>query len=140
MSNKVKINKSFLQKVAQFTKVAVTRIQELEANVAYLQKKKQAEEEKTEAYYEALEKVASVLYDADFLLGRKDQKEFLKRASDDPIFLANTLIKVCKANDVKEFGEVVEVAGRTKQAAYDPVYARVFGGSKNSNDFILDVD
>jgi hypothetical protein len=121
-----------LQKVAQFAKISVNKVSELEDEVHELRVKTAAEDAKRARFNSALEKAARILYEADFITDDLDKRKFLKRAKEDPSYLVDVLEKVCNAADVALIGSPARVAARTKQAEYDPVYARAFGYNQSS--------
>lgn len=128
----------FLEKIAEFTNIALGEIQDLELELHEARKKVAAEQfmlsDKKAKFSVALEKAANALYDTDFLTDDVEKKRFFKMAKEDPSYLANMLEKVCKAADVSLIGIPARVASKTnKSAEYDPVAARAFGYGSSSS-------
>lgn len=137
----IEIEKIFLQKFAEFTSLVVSELNSLRSQVqSHLQKEASVESQQTK-YKQAVNKVASALYNSDleFITGDFDHRKFIKLASEDPSYLARTFEKVCNAADVSLIGKPARVAAIKKQAAYDPVYNRAFG-NKNLQDEVEDWD
>lgn len=135
------LNKKFLQKVADFVKIAVNeaghlsdKTAELEAEVLQYRKKEAAEAIARDRLDVALKKAADALYDADFITDDIERRNFLKKAREDVSYLARTLEKVCNAADVALIGKPARVANKQqKEAEYDPVMAKAFGFSANAS-------
>lgn len=125
-------SKLFLQKVAQFAKISIERVEDLEEEILDYRKKEAAEEIKLERFSRVLNKVAQALYESDFITDELERKRFLKRAQEDPSYLGEVLIKVCNAADVVLIGSPARVAAKPKQAEYDPVAAKAFGWSTSN--------
>jgi hypothetical protein len=129
----------FLQKVAQFTNIALNEIEALEDRVIQLRKKEAAEKhtaiEKQAKLEFALEKAARALYESDFLTDDFEKRKFLKLAKEDPSYLADVLERVCKAADVSLIGIPARVAAKNKNAEYDPVAAKAFGWGRDQTTF-----
>ena len=124
-----------LQKVAQFTKISISKIDELEDEVHALRIKEAAEESRKQKFQSAIEKAARILYEADFITDDLEKRKFLKRAKEDPSYLVDVLEKVCNAADVALIGSPARVAAKTKQAGYspdDPVARMAFGWNQSS--------
>lgn len=120
-----------LQKVASFANVAVEEVRGLEHKLHEQRKQAAVEEFKQIKLAKALEKAAESLYRADFITDEYERREFLKKAKDDPSYLARMLEKVCDAADVAPIGSPARVT-KPKLAEYDPVAARAFGYNKSS--------
>lgn len=120
-------NKKFLQQVALFTKLAVDRIEQLSDETLSYRRKEAAEKIAELRYEESIIKAANSLYNSDFLTDERERRQFIKRAKEDPIYLANMLEKVCNAADVALVGKPARVASKMKEAKFDPVMARAFG-------------
>ena len=136
----IEIERIFLQKFAEFTSLVVAEVNNLRAQVqSHLQKEASVETDKGQ-YKQAVTKVANALYnsDLDFITGDFDHRKFIKRASEDPSYLARTFEKVCNAADVSLIGRPARVAAIKKQASFDPVYARAFGQTNTIDDNIMD--
>lgn len=135
MNNDFKI---FLQKVAEFTKIALNEIEQKEKSLYHFQKVAAAESIKEARYEDALEKAANVLYDHDYITDKYERREFLKRAKEDPSYLASMLIKICDAADVASIGSPAR-GTRIKQAEeYDPVMEKAFGKNYWKHGSILE--
>lgn len=118
----------FLQKVAQFVKLAIDEIDARNENLVELRKTAAAEARRQNNYQESLSKAAHALYEADFITDEIERKKFLKKASEDPSYLSSVIVKVCNAADVALIGSPASVAVRQKQGEeFDPVKARAFG-------------
>lgn len=141
--NKVLIDINFLQKIAEFTRIALSEVNRLKKEAAEAKFQKNAADQEQELKYrQAVKKVATALYnsDFDFVTGDFDQKDFIKRAMSDPSYLARKFEQVCNAADVSLIGKPARVAAvKNKQAEYDPVYARAFG-LRSASDFIWEED
>lgn len=122
-------NKNFLQKVAQFTKLAISKVEEQEDDLQAYKKKEAADYITAMRLQESLKKAANALYESDFLADEVERRQFIKQAMEDPSFLARTIEKVCNAADVALIGKPARVASKRKEAQYDPVMARAFGNS-----------
>jgi len=136
----IEIERIFLQKFAEFTSLVVAEVNNLRAQVqGYMQKEASADSDKDQ-YKQAVSKVATALYDSDleFVTGDFDHRKFIKKAGEDPTYLARTFEKVCKAADVSLIGKPARVAAIKKQGAFDPVYARAFGLKQNLDSNIMD--
>jgi hypothetical protein len=133
------MNEKVLQKIEQFVKLAVSSVRELENQVSDLQKKASVQMQKKAALSVSLEKAASALYESDFLTDDFEKRDFLKRASEDPAYLAEMLTKVCKAADVSSIGDVARVATQNTEDEEDPVMVRAFGRGFGRGD-LLDQD
>lgn len=135
MNKTVPVDIVFLEKLAQFTKLAMTKIRTLESQADYHKVKQAADDLEHERYQQTVIKVADALYAADleFIDDDFDRRNFIKRAMVDKVFLANTLLKLCKAADVADFGTLAGVEAPTKTAhVSDPVYNRAFGVSRRT--------
>lgn len=134
------MNKVLLTKVAEFTKIALSELDDLQSTVEGYRIKAAAEDEKLAKYDHALKKAASALYNSDFLTDEDERNKFLKLAKDDPSYLARVIEKVCNAADVALIGSPARVAQRNKQASveFDPVWARAFGGNSNTGALLED--
>jgi hypothetical protein len=140
-NNQISVDSVFLQKFAEFTKLVMNRISALEDQVSYHQLKQANVNDEHERYVQSVIKVADALYSSDleFVAEDFDRRKFIKRASEDKAFLAQTLIKVCQASDVASFGKPSKTTITKRAASYDPVYARAFGYSVEADNF-LDID
>lgn len=132
----------FLQKVAQFVKLAIEDIESKQENVLEMKKQAAAEAQRWEGYNGSLKKAAQALYDADFITDEVERNRFLKKASENPSYLSSVIVKVCNAADVALIGSPARVAVRQKQGEeFDPVKARAFGYdySGGTSSFLDDV-
>jgi hypothetical protein len=133
---------NFLQKVGEFTNIALDEIGDLKTQVRQQRVKEAAiqqnAEKRAQALEKALMKAAQALYESDFITDDTERKEFLKSAKENPVFIANMLEKVCKAADVSLIGIPARVAIRKKTAEFDPVMARAFGLDNTSSHVFLD--
>lgn len=121
------MNNNFLTQVAQFVKLAIDSNDELQERLYNQQKQAAVKDLDKEKFRVALHKAADALYDSDFLTDEHEKKMFLKKATEDPIYVVRTLEKVCEAADVAQIGRPARVAARPKEAEYDPVMAAAFG-------------
>lgn len=129
-------DKLFLQKVSQFIKIAINKIDTLEDALLDYRKKEAAEKIAEDRYDDSIKKAADALYESDFITDEYERRQFIKRAKEDPAHLARTLEKVCNAADVALVGTPARVASRKKEAEYDPVMARAFGMNYSGNSII----
>jgi hypothetical protein len=125
------MNPKFLTKVETFTKIAMSEISSLKNKVAEQEEQLEKASSTQLSFNKELRKVAKILYETDFLNDETEMALFVKRASENPQHLINTLTKVCKAADVLNFGTVAKAAMH-KAAEYDPVMARAFGYHNNN--------
>lgn len=140
MAEKIKVDKLFLQKFAEFTKVVISELKNLRTQLDSQMSKTASHDEQLETYHNSVVKIANVLYETDFdFVLKGDRKNFIKNASANPFLLAEAFGKVCEAADVTLIGRPARVAAKQKIASYDPVYARAFGLG-NSQDTIMDLE
>lgn len=139
--NNILIDKIFLQKIAQFTNIVLNELANLREQVNSNLQKEAGLDEQKEQYKVQVQKVAKALYDSDldFVTGDFDQRKFVKKAVEDPSYMASMFEKVCNAADVSLIGKPARVASVKKKAEYDPVYARAFG-ARADNDGLIDWD
>lgn len=138
----IEVEPAFLQKFAEFTKLALAELHRLRAQLSNQLQKEASENIKKAEYHNALVKVANVLNesDFDFVTGTYDSRTFIKKASEDPSYLAKVLMKVCEAADVSLIGKPARVATNRK-VANDPVYNRAFGIRSNyETELLFDLD
>ena len=138
--SEIKVDKVFLQKVAEFTSIVLDKVAELEARLTVQLKKEAAEVESKEKYDYSLRKAAKALYDADFLFDSDDQRQFLSKASEDSSYVPKMLEKVCKASEVSLIGTPARVAHSKVAVANDPVYSKAFGTRSKGYEELLDID
>jgi len=119
--------------IEDFVKVALSEIDRLKKDLE-LQKNKEASlrEEENRNFCNSLKSAAQALYDSDFITDEYDKKKFVKKAQEDPKYLATVIQKICQASDVSGFGEVasVKTAGDNSD---DPVMRKAFGYDVNYN-------
>jgi hypothetical protein len=119
--------KIFLQKVAEFTKIALNEIESKDRLIYGFKKEAAADLIKEARYEDSLEKAADALYNLDFITDKYERREFLKKAKQDPSYLASMLIKVCDASDVASIGSPARVTKIKQAEDYDPVMEKAFG-------------
>jgi len=136
----IQVDEQLLLKFAEFTGVVMGEIKSLRSQLSQQMQKAAAHDTAKSQYQQSVIKVAEALYNSDFDLvtGDFDRRKFIKRAMEDPSYLAQTLEKVCNAADVSLIGKPARVAANKKLASYDPVYARAFGFDKSSEDVLVD--
>jgi hypothetical protein len=124
------MDNNFLHQAASFIKLAIEVNEDLQDRLLNQIKAATVQELNKEKYKMALNKVADVLYDSDFLSGEHEKRSFVKKAMEDPIYIIRTLEKVCAASDVAQIGKPARIAARPKTAeSYDPVMEAAFGYS-----------
>jgi hypothetical protein len=121
------MNNQFLNQVAQFIKIAIDKEAKLEEQILQQKKAALVEELNKEKYRIALNKVADVLYDSDYLVSENERKQFIKKSNEDPVYVIRTLEKVCNSNDVSFLGKAARVSNKVRTAGEDPVYDAAFG-------------
>jgi hypothetical protein len=117
-----------LNKIAQFVKVALTEISDLQHQLAAQHTKQAADSQLKDREVEAaLKKAAEAMYNSDFINDEDEKALFVKKASTDLKYLANVVERVCNAADVAYMGKssTVKSAGQSD----DPVVRRAFGYS-----------
>lgn len=140
MDESIKVDKMFLQKFAEFTTLVLSELKTLRSQLSEKMAKEASHDEKQQDYYDSVVKIAAVLNSSDFdFVINGDRKKFIKNASANPNLLADVFEKVCEAADVTLIGRPARVAAVKKTASYDPVYARAFGLSHNS-DSVMDTE
>ena len=138
MSEKATINKSFLQKVAQFTKIAVERIYELEVSLQAQMSKEAAEKQAHDEYMGHVKTAAKALYDYDYFLDSEEQRDFISKAAEDQNHVAKTLIRLCKASEASLIGTPARIAQQKTAVFDDPVYRAAFGSRAGGSRTLLD--
>ena len=127
------MNKEILQKVAEFNNLALEKISSLQLQVESLKKEaldKEAQEK--DRLDDAVKTAADALYDSDFITDRFAYRDFVKKASQSPEYLAKTITKVCSFKDVLGYGTPSNVTINVKEAfEKDPIYSRCFGDSSS---------
>jgi DNA repair exonuclease SbcCD ATPase subunit len=127
------MNKETQSQIEEFVKKAMEEISYLRSQLAEANEKKAAEqEERDEELSHAVKQAAAALYDSDFINDEYDKRRFVKKATQDPKYLATVIQKICQAADVSTFGEVanVKTAGDLTD---DPVMRKAFGYDANYN-------
>jgi flagellar hook-basal body complex protein FliE len=119
------MNEQLATKVKEFVKVAISQVEELENKVAELEDTVENYTEKQAGFSSALEKAAKALCDSDFITDDKGEI-FIKKAQENPAYLAKVIEKLCEASDVMTIGRPSSVSNK-QASAYDPVMARAFG-------------
>jgi len=123
------MTKEALHKVEKFVKVALSQIATLQNE---LQQQSLQITEKTandRDYERALKKAAQAMYDSDFILDEEEKVTFVKKAQQDPKYLAKVIERVCNAADVSYMGKSANVKASTHSD--DPVMRRAFGYDSN---------
>ncbi len=136
----IEIDTIFLQKFAEFTNIVISELKNLREQLSTQMNKEASYDIQKERYRTSVTKIADALYDSDldFIIGG-DRQKFIKRASDNPLFVAEAFGKVCEASGVSLIGRPARVAASKKVASYDPVYAKAFGFSPN-HELIMDLE
>ena len=121
-------DKNLLTKIAGFTKLAINEIDSLKKEISHFEQVARQEEALKENYASSVKLAAEALYSSYFITDEYEKKIFIKRAKEDPTYLAKVIEKVCNAADVSLIGKPARVARQiNKDAAYDPVMAKAFG-------------
>lgn len=128
---------NFLQSVSGFVKLAISEIDDLKSEILGFRKQAAEEVYREQKLNVAIEKAANALYKSDFITDSYERKEFLKRAKEDPSYLASTIEKLCDAADVISIGSPARVTKPKEAEEYDPVMARAFGIGK-SGSYLLE--
>jgi len=126
------MTKQALHKVEAFVKVALSEIAELKQQVHTLQVKEGAETvRKNTELDQAIKKAADAMYSSDFINDEDERALFVKRAKEDPKYLAKVVERVCNAADVAYMGKsaTVKASGQSD----DPVLRRAFGYDNGYN-------
>lgn len=120
------MTKEALHKVENFVKVALSEISALSQKVATYQSKEAAAVIKHDKELStALKKAAEAMYSADFINDEDEKTLFVKKASQDPVYLAKIVERVCNAADVAYMGKSATV--KSSSQSDDPVLRRAFG-------------
>ena len=131
------MNKEILEKIAEFSDLAISEISSLQHKISKLEKAAQAQEEQKELFEDFVKKAADALYESDFLTDRHERKDFIKKASEDPSCLARTIEKLCAYKDVTGLGKTSSVRSCKPEEA-DPIMIRAFGYSGSNNNLLDD--
>jgi hypothetical protein len=119
------MNDQLAAKVKEFVKVAVSQVETLEDKVAELEDQVEEYTEKQAGLSTALEKAAKALCESDFITEDRGQT-FVKRAMENPAYLAKVIEKLCEASDVMTIGRPSTISNKNAEAL-DPVKVRAFG-------------
>lgn len=131
------MNKEILEKVAQFNKLALEEINVLQSQVNKLEKEAQVREYEKDRLDDSIKKAADALYESDFISDRFSYRDFVKKASENPIHLAKAIEKVCSYKDVSGIGTPSSVT--VKEAnEFDPIYSKCFGSSSTGFNLLED--
>lgn len=123
----------FFTKVAEFININLNDRKQLLNKVAEYQTKKAAYEAKLAFYDEAISKIANVLLEEDFLTGSRECETFMKKAKEDPSFLASSIKKVCESAGISVMGKTARVAVKNTLEIDDPIMRRAFGYSSSGS-------
>lgn len=129
---------SFLTKIASFVKLAVDVVDDLDHNIASMKRKEASELCKQAKYSMSLKEAAEALYESDFITDETERKQFLKKANEDPSYLASTIVKVCQAADVAQIGSPARVTANVSRDYDDPVEREAFGLKYSGHALDLD--
>lgn len=120
------MTKEALHKIERFVKIALSEIADLKAQLNAAQV---IENEKAAAcnrdLEQALKKAAEAMYSSDFINDEDEKNLFIKKAKEDPIYLAKIVERVCNAADVAYMGKQATV--KSSNQSDDPVMRRAFG-------------
>ena len=90
------------------------------------------------AYNKAIKMAGQAMFESDFITDDGGES-FVKKAQENPAYLAQVIKKLCEASDVMTMGKVSSVRSVSeKDADFDPVKARAFGNTRNQSYSILD--
>ena len=123
------MDKEQLEQIQNFVKVAMAEIEDLGQKLEQAEKRATVVSIRDHELKQAITKAADAMYDSDFITDREEKERFIKKASEDPSFLARSLEKVCKAADVAYMGKPSTV--KTAGVSDDPVMRRAFGYDNN---------
>jgi hypothetical protein len=124
------MTKEALDKIEKFVKVALAEITDLRQQLSQQQQIKQAAvEQENKELYKALKKAAEAMYSADFINDEDEKALFVKKAQEDPKYLAKIVERVCNASDVAYMGKMASV--KASNHTEDPVMRRAFGYDNN---------
>jgi hypothetical protein len=120
------MTKQALAKIENFVKIALDEISELSTKVAELENSKISKDKELD---NALKKAAEAMYSSDFINDEEEKLSFMKKAKEDPKYLARVVERVCQAADVAYMGKAATV--KASNHADDPVLRRAFGYDQN---------
>jgi hypothetical protein len=140
MEDNITVDRLFLQKFAEFTKVVLSELKSLRGQLQDKMSKEAAYDEQQEVYNSTVVKIANALYESDFdFVIDGDRKKFIKNASRNPNLISEAFTKVCKAADVTLLGKPANNVKSNKTANFlDPVYLHAFGNRGSSSVFETD--
>jgi hypothetical protein len=120
------MTKAALLKIEGFVKIALSEISELKQQLHTLQTRENEKLASHDRELElALKKAAEAMYSSDFINDDDEKKTFIKKAKEDPTYLAKIVERVCNAADVAYMGKQATVKSSTQSD--DPVIRRAFG-------------
>jgi len=121
------MTKEALHKIEEFVKVALEEISFLKQQVSAHSKEASTKSKQNKELELALKKAADAMYSSDFINDEDEKALFVKKASEDPMYLAKIVERVCNASDVAYMGKssAVKSAGESD----DPVIRKAFGYS-----------
>lgn len=120
------MTKQALAKIENFVKIALDEISELSTKVAELENSKTSKDKELD---NALKKAAEAMYSSDFINDEEEKLSFMKKAKEDPKYLARVVERVCQAADVAYMGKAATV--KASNHTEDPVLRRAFGYDAN---------
>jgi hypothetical protein len=127
------MDKETSSKIEEFVKQAMEEISQLRSELKSLNEKRADEiEERDEELTHAIKQAANALYDSDFISDEYEKRKFVKKAKEDPKYLATVIQKVCEAADVSTFGSVASIKTAGDNGS-DPVMRKAFGYDNNYN-------
>lgn len=132
-----------LEKTAQFHKLAFEEIESLRSKIIKIEKDAAAQKEYESDKLElAVKKAADALYESDFLNSKYEVRDFIKKASNDPVYLVRALEKVCSYKDVSNLGTPssvsMKVADYDEKLGPDPIMLRCGYNSSPTSFNLLD--
>ena len=118
-----------LAKIEKFVKVALEEITDLQEQLNQQKVKQAAVDQEARELNKALKKAAEAMYNADFINDEEEKSLFVKKAQEDPKYLAKIVERVCNASDVAYMGKMASV--KSSNSTDDPVMRRAFGYDNN---------
>jgi hypothetical protein len=123
------MTKQALHKIESFVKVALDEIADLKEQLQQQSLKTAAQEVQNKEFDTALKKAAEAMYSSDFINDEEEKITFMKKAKEDPKYLAKIVERVCQAADVSYMGKSATV--KASNHTDDPVLRRAFGYDQN---------
>lgn len=120
------MTKQALLKIEHFVKIALDEISELNTKVSELKSHQATQDKELD---KALKKAAEAMYSSDFINDEEEKLTFMKKAKEDPKYLAKIVERVCQAADVAYMGKSATV--KASSHTDDPVLKRAFGYDAN---------